>query len=226
MGNSESRSPNDQVPPSTSSPYEDGCKEAEIKLIECAITLPEVRELATKALTEAFKAAAFHDEDKYMKGGACKESFTSLAECPDRDKLDMQMAMLNCMEDHSDYYHKYLEIVDEQMSKKAVKELESIFPGEEKEWALEVHKYFMKGKGGCCKEQYTGYTDCMIEKLCEEEQCGPFVTTITKMLFRKLGQHEKKGIVVKGRGATGMETRDIDRYNKRGTYTLRSTQFY
>ncbi|KAL0875667.1 hypothetical protein Bca101_025372 [Brassica carinata] len=107
MGNSESRSPNDQVSPSTCSPHEDGCKEAEIKLIECAITLPEVKELATKGLIEAFKDAGLHD--------------------------------------------KYLENVDEQMSKAAVKELESIFPGESKEWALGVHKYFMKGKGGSFK---------------------------------------------------------------------------
>ncbi|KAG2260748.1 hypothetical protein Bca52824_080042 [Brassica carinata] len=186
MVNSESRSPNDQVPPSTCSPHEDGCKEALNKLAECASTVPMMKEFGTKGLTEAFKAGAFHAEDNYMKGGACKESFMSLAECPDMDKPDKQAALLDCMEAHSDYYHKYLEIVDEHVEKVAMKELESTFPGGEEELALGVHRYFMKGKGGCCKKQYTAFTDCMIEEDCKEEQCGPFMTTITKMIFRFL----------------------------------------
>lgn len=98
MVNSESRSPNDQVPPSTCSPHEDGCEEAVNKLAECMSTVPMMKEFGTKGLTEAFKASAFHAEDNYIKGGACKESFMALAECPDRDKPDKQAAMLDCMQ--------------------------------------------------------------------------------------------------------------------------------
>ncbi|KAF2548614.1 hypothetical protein F2Q70_00019765 [Brassica cretica] len=123
MVNSESRSPNDQVPPSTCSPHEDGCEEAVNKLAECMSTVPMMKEFGTKGLTEAFKAGAFHAEDNYLKGGACKESFMALAECPDRDKPDKQAAMLDCMEAHSDYYHKYIEIVDGHVVEKSEKEL-------------------------------------------------------------------------------------------------------
>ncbi|KAG2303551.1 hypothetical protein Bca52824_032202 [Brassica carinata] len=186
VNSNQSGSPDDQVPPSTCSPHEDVCKEVEYKLAECAINLPKVREVATRALTETFKAAAFHDVDKYINGGACKESFMSLAECPDKDKWDKQMAMLNCMENHSDYYHKFLENVDEHMEKAGRKELESIFPGREEEMPLGVHKYFMKGKGVCCKKQYKAYMDCAIEKACEEDQHGPIFTTYAKMVFRFL----------------------------------------
>ncbi|KAF3573668.1 hypothetical protein F2Q69_00063810 [Brassica cretica] len=188
MVNSESHSSNDQVPPSTtcSSPHEDGCKEADNKLIECALTLPTMKEITTKAATAVFKTADLA-EDKfadYMKGGACNESFMALAECPDRDKPDKQIAMLKCMEAHSDYYHKYNEIIDEQV----LKEAKSIFPGGDLGFLLGVHEFLTKGEGGCCKEQYLACMDCHIEEGLkeEEEELGPGFITFAKRLIRFL----------------------------------------
>ena len=180
--NSESHSSNDQVPPSTTcSPHEGGCKEAEDKLTECMLILPKVKELTTKAVTEVFKTADYD----YMKGGACKEPFMALAECPDRDKPDKQIAMLKCMEAHSDYYHKYNEIIDKQVSK----EVESMFPGGEVKLALGVHEFFTKGEGDCCKEQYFACMDCLIEEGFneeEEEEFGPGFIKFGKWLLRLL----------------------------------------
>ncbi|CAF2052115.1 hypothetical protein HID58_036931 [Brassica napus] len=191
MVNSESHSSNDQVPPSTTcSPHEGGCKEAEDKLTECMLTLPKVKELTTKAMTSVFKTDASHDvaEDKfadYMKGGACKEPFMALSECPDRDNTHKQIAMLKCMEAHSDYYHKYNEIIDKQVSK----EVESMFPGGEVKLALGVHEFFTKGEGDCCKEQYFACMDCLIEEGFneeEEEEFGPGFINFGKWLLRLL----------------------------------------
>ncbi|CAH8388415.1 unnamed protein product [Eruca vesicaria subsp. sativa] len=150
----------------------------------------KVNELFTKGMSEAFKAGASHEEEDkfadYMKGGACRESFMALAECSDGDKPDKQMAMLDCMEAHSDYHHKYLEIIDEQVSKQAMEELESMFPGGEGELVLGVHEFFTKGEGGCCKEQYMAYMDCNIEKVDEGDQYDPLLTTFTQRLLRIL----------------------------------------
>lgn len=33
-----------------------------------------------------------------MIGGACKESFLTFVECPDKEKSDKKMTMLECME--------------------------------------------------------------------------------------------------------------------------------
>ncbi|KAJ4895294.1 Uncharacterized protein Rs2_22088 [Raphanus sativus] len=188
MVNSESHSSNDQVPPpSTCSPHVGDCEEAVNKLMECAMALPKVKELSKKVVTEVFKAADLHDDEEvkfsdYMKGGACKESFVALAECPDEYK---QKAMLECMEAHSDYYHnKYKEIIDGEIDKGTLKELESTFPGGEVEVFLGIHEFFTKGEGGCCKEQYLASVDCVIEE--EEDQSDPLLTTFTKRLFRFL----------------------------------------
>ena len=66
MVNSESRSPNDQVPPSTCSPHEDACKEAETKLEECALAhlASKVDDIATKEF-KGLKAAFNDDYNKY-----------------------------------------------------------------------------------------------------------------------------------------------------------------
>ncbi|XP_018487921.1 uncharacterized protein LOC108858504 [Raphanus sativus] len=184
MVNSESHSSSDQVPPST--PHVDGFTVSARKLLDCAHHLPKVQELATKVASEAFKAAILNDEEgkfsDYMKGGACKESFVALAECPDGFK--QLSGMFDCMDAHSDYYEKYKkEIIYEQIEKEFVKELDSTFPGGEVEVFLGIHEFFTKGEGGCCKEQYLASVDCVIE---EEDQSDPLLTTFTKRLFRFL----------------------------------------
>ncbi|KAF2544464.1 hypothetical protein F2Q68_00029662 [Brassica cretica] len=104
MGNSES----------TCSPQEDDCKEAETKLMECALAhlTPKVVEIGTKTLEEGYKAAFDADDDKYeeyMKGGPCKESYMAYVESSDKDSHDKDITMMECLEAHSDYYHKFLD---------------------------------------------------------------------------------------------------------------------
>ncbi|KAL0718153.1 hypothetical protein Bca4012_067475 [Brassica carinata] len=156
MGNSESHSPND---------HEDRCKEAENKLEECVLAHfnPKMEEIGTKLSIKGYKAT-FHDEDDklvyYLKRGACKESVTAFVEGPDRDKHG---TMRECMEAHSNYYHKYLSMC-QSIDKQIKEEIESIYPFvyvEDRDTAIIDHHEALTD-GDCCKEQYAAYKGCCL----------------------------------------------------------------
>ncbi|CAN7071067.1 unnamed protein product [Brassica oleracea var. botrytis] len=152
MGNSES----------TCSPQEDDCKEAETKLMECALAhlTPKVVEIGTKTLEEGYKAAFDADDDKYeeyMKGGPCKESYMAYVESSHKDSHDKDITMMECLEAHSDYYHKFLDFYNGG-PEQVMKEFESINPFRD---PIRGHEFL----GDCCKQQYSDFMNCFLKNI-------------------------------------------------------------
>ncbi|KAG2240551.1 hypothetical protein Bca52824_090693 [Brassica carinata] len=155
MGNSES----------TCSPHEDDCKEAETKLRECArahLTIM-LEVIGNKTLEEGYKAAFDADDDKYeeyMERGPCKESYMAYVESTDKDSDDKHMAMMECMETHSDYYDKFLDFY-KGGPEKALKEFESVVPllsnGEVD--PIRAQAFY----GHCCKQEYSDFMNCFVK---------------------------------------------------------------
>ncbi|KAJ4892046.1 GCK domain-containing protein [Raphanus sativus] len=158
MGNSES----------TSSPHQNCCKEAETKLKKCvrAHLASKIEEMATKEREKDFKAAFDDDHDKYadyMKRGACNESYMTWVKNTDKGSDDKYMRMMECMEAHSDYYHKFLDFYIGGQER-VMKEFKSIYPfRKDDETPIRVQEFLED----CCKEQYLAVFRCYLKNLAE-----------------------------------------------------------